>query len=438
MVSLAVAATLAMTALAAYLAFRAQTMSGLDDSLVDRARAAADGAVIQNLAGSVPSGVLGAADVRIAVVTPDGSVRSASRGEDMLVLGRTELAVARHSAPSSIRTISSDDGTHWRVVAVPIDGGALVLAQSLQSQERVIQKVGTVMLVFGILGVIVAALAGWFTAQSALRPVRRLTEASEHIAKTLDLRPLRVTGDDEIARLAASFNLMLSALASSMVRQRQLVADAGHELRTPLTSLRTNFELLVQSDQQGGLPPGAREELVGDIEGQLNELSTLMSDLVELAREGSAERAKNVVDLGHVVESAFQRARRRGAGVRFETSFGEPWQVLGEFQSLERAVLNLIDNAIKWSPRGGLVSVTLHEGVLTVDDQGPGIPEEHREDVFERFWRMPDARTLPGSGLGLAIVKETVTAHGGTVVAERSPSGGARFVVRLPGAHQLA
>jgi two-component system sensor histidine kinase MprB len=124
--------------------------------------------------------------------------------------------------------------------------------------------------------------------------------------------------------------------------------------------------------------------------------------------------------------------------VRLETDIGEPWQVIGEFQSLERAVLNLIDNAIKWSPRGGLVTVTLQDGVLTVDDQGPGIPEEHREDVFERFWRMPDARTLPGSGLGLAIAKETVTAHGGTVAAERSPSGGARFVVTLPGAHQLA
>jgi two-component system sensor histidine kinase MprB len=263
-----------------------------------------------------------------------------------------------------------------------------------------------------------------------LRPVRRLTDSVETIARTEDLRPLPIEGDDEIARLGTAFNQMLTALAASRDRQRQLVADAGHELRTPLTSLRTNLDLLAQAGAE--LPEHSRTELIEDVRAQIAELTTLIGDLVELARDEPLPTVVERVDLADVADRALTRVRRRAPGVGFELDV-ESWWVTGDAPALERAVTNLLDNAAKWSPQGGMVTIRLSDGALVVDDEGPGIATDDLPHVFDRFWRSEESRAMPGSGLGLSIVAQVVERHAGTVAAGPAPTGGTRVVVRLPG-----
>jgi two-component system sensor histidine kinase MprB len=430
--TLAVGLSVAFVAFAAFMTARMQMQSTLDQSLVDRAEKVATHDVPLNV--EVPSWALGAADIRILYFTSTGNYRTFDQFP-ALRLGQPELEVAAGSSPRSVRTIVAEDGEDFRVVTVPArdPGQALVLAQSLEPQQRTLAKLGVVMLLFGLAGVIGAAAAGWAVARNGLRPVRRLTAAVEAIAETEDLRPLPVEGDDEIARLATAFNTMLVALAASRDRQRQLVADAGHELRTPLTSLRTNLDLLTQAGPD--LPETARVELLADVRAQIEELTTLIGDLVELARDDPTPAAVETVHLDDIVDRALARARRRAPGVIFDADI-EPWSVVGEPTALERAVMNLLDNAAKWSPPDGTVRVRLTEGVLTVDDEGPGIAEADRPHVFERFWRSEESRSMPGSGLGLAIVAQVVDRHSGTVSVGSSPTGGARLTVQLPGVRE--
>lgn len=437
--TLAVGLTLSFAALAAYVVIRQQMQANLDQSLLERAEVASRSDLSQISSG--PAWLVGASDLQIYLVTPDTddqyvAVRANLVGPE-LTLGSPEIEVAQHEKPFSIRTQVAG-GVRNRVVAVPIESrpdDALVLAQSMESHDRVLGRIGIVMLALGGAGVLTALLAGWGVARNGLRPVRRLTAAAEHIARTEDLTPLEVEGDDELARLATSFNHMLAALAASSERQRQLVADAGHELRTPLTSLRTNLDLLVQVDSGEGppLPPEARTELLDDIGAQLEELTTLIGDLVELARDEPVVAVRDTVDLVEVVERATARVRRRAPGLSFELDL-EPVSLVGEFPALERAVTNLLDNAAKWSPPGGTVRVRISNGALTVDDEGEGIAEEDRPHVFERFYRSTESRGMPGSGLGLSIVHQVATRHGITVDVEPSPYGGARLVLTLPSA----
>jgi len=436
--TLAVAITVAGVALSAYFTARVQMQQSLDESLLTRAEQAAGSNRLSILTSQqVPSWALGAADVRIAFVVPGRSVPivSADQGREgeQLVLGDPELDVALGRSESSVRTIAAANGVRYRVVAVPAEGqAALVLAQSLEPTERTLGKLGLVTLLFGAAGAVAAGLVGWAVARNGLRPVRRLTTAAEDIARTEKLTPIEVEGNDEIARLATSFNAMLAALSASRDRQRQLVADASHELRTPLTSLRTNIELLRQADAAGGLDVDARRELLDDVGAQLEEMTTLIGDLVELARDEPLAHTVEPVDLVEVVERAVTRVRRRAPGLDFAVHV-EPWWLLGEADSLERAVTNLLDNAAKWSPPLGRVTVGLADGVLTVTDEGQGIAEADLPHVFDRFYRSRESRALPGSGLGLSIVRQVVERHGGSVEATHGPEGGARFVVRLPG-----
>ena len=439
--TMAVGLAVAFVAMGAYVTVRMQLQSSLDQSLLDRAHQAASSnalADLLNTNSTLPSAALGAADVRIALVTPGQQPRSNDRVGPTLVLGQPELKVAERRSSYSLRTISAD-GQDYRVVAVPVENGqALVLAQSLAPQQDVLDRLGAVMLLFGLAGVIAAGMAGWGVARNGLRPVRRLTSSVEHIARTEDLTPLPVEGDDEIARLATAFNQMLTALSASRDRQRQLVADAGHELRTPLTSLRTNLDLLAQADGSGGahgLPPQARAELLEDVRAQIEELTTLIGDLVELARDDPMTHVVEAVDLAEVVDRAVIRVRRRAPGLTFDVE-GRPWWVVGEPAALERAITNLLDNAAKWSPPEGTVTVRLADGVLTVDDQGTGIAPADLPHVFDRFYRSQESRSMPGSGLGLSIVRQVAGRHSGTVVASSSPGGGARLTLWLPGSDQ--
>lgn len=431
--TIAAGATVLLVAFGAYLTVRMQLQASLDDSLVQRARSTSTALCDPQL--DVPPEYLGAANTLVVCFTgSSGVARTVEKQLPSLHLGDPEYAVVNGDRKSSIRTIASDDGgALWRVVAVGRgDNQTMVVAQSLESQEAVLRKLGIVMLLFGLAGVIASGMAGWAVARNGLRPVRRLTASVEEIARTEDLRPLPVEGDDEVARLATAFNQMLAALAASRDRQRQLVADAGHELRTPLTSLRTNLDLLSQADTEGGLPPEAQDELLRDVRAQIEEMTTLIGDLVELSRDEPLTHVVDQVDLADLVDRTAERVRRRAPGVTFDVDL-EPWYVVGEQAGVERAVTNLLDNAAKWSPAGGTVSVRLSDGVLVVDDEGPGIGPEDLPHVFDRFYRSQESRSMPGSGLGLSIVRQVAERHSGTVEAGISPAGGARLTLWLPG-----
>jgi two-component system sensor histidine kinase MprB len=425
--------SIAAMALTAFVVMRQQMMSSLDQSLLNRAHKATAFTTLSRItADGVPAWVLGAADVRIIFVTAEGR---AVTGDDVpsFTLGRPEYEVATGQRESAVRTLVTEEGERFRVATVQAnDGAALILAQPLAPNDRTLEKLGGVLFVFGALGVLAALLAGWLVAKNGLRPVRRLTSAVERIAVTEDLTPLRVEGDDEVARLATAFNQMLLALGASRDRQRRLVADASHELRTPLTSLRTNLDLLRQAEGNTALPAEARLELLDDVRGQIEELSALVGDLVELARDEPTTHVVAQVDLAEVVERAVTRVRRRAHGVAFDVAL-DAWPVVGDANSLERAVTNLLDNAAKWSPTDGTVTVRLTGGVLTVDDQGSGVAEADRPHVFERFYRAEESRAMPGSGLGLASVRQVIDRHGGQVQVSEAPGGGARFSMWVPG-----
>jgi two-component system sensor histidine kinase MprB len=306
----------------------------------------------------------------------------------------------------------------------------------MATTDNTLNMLGLVSFLVGLAGIGVAGTAGLWIGRTALRPVQRLTVATEYIARTGDLRQIEVTGSDELARLTNSFNTMLFALARSQDYQKRLVADAGHELRTPLTSIRTNLDLLAQATAEPDNPRLSaqdRVDLMFDVRAQMEELSVLIADLVELSRDEHPAHAIEEVDFAEIVERAVQRVQRRAPSVVYAVDL-EPWILNGEPGALERMVTNLLDNAAKWSPPGGTVSARLRDGALQVADQGPGIAEEDLSHVFERFYRSPEARTMPGSGLGLAIVRQVAENHGGHVAAARAPGGGALLGVWLPGA----
>ncbi|WP_084531429.1 sensor histidine kinase [Nocardia miyunensis] len=431
-----VAIAVAVTSIAAYAVVARALNADLDQQL----RTRATGMIDQRLDALdyqevLQLGALYSNDVSIALNYP-GSDQwvSLSRNSDSPI-GAPEVAVAHGRSSFSLRT-----SRNQRVLAEHMESGAtLVIWQSLEPTQEVLDRLALLLFVVGGCGVVVAAAAGAAVGRTGLRPVARLTAAAERVARTDDLAAIPVTGDDELARLTESFNTMLVALGESRERQRRLVADAGHELRTPLTSLRTNMELLIASSRPGAprIPEDDMAELRADVVAQIEELSTLVGDLVDLAREDAPEDVYERVDVGAVTERALERARRRRAGVEFVAELC-PWFVYGDEAGLERAVLNVLDNAAKWSPAGDQVHVTMAEtgpGLMeiTVDDAGPGIPPEERRLVFERFYRTTAARSMPGSGLGLAIVQQVVTKHGGTITIETSERGGALVRIVLPG-----
>jgi two-component system sensor histidine kinase MprB len=430
-----VAGAVALVSLGAYLTVRENLYNQVDTSLEQKAaNAVSSQGVITGPGGEFPAALLSLADLQFAVIDENG--RNVYRIPKPPPIGPGEIEVAAGEGATSLRT---DARTSSRVLAVPYRGDALVLAQSLRPTREQLGDLSLVLFLIGGAGVLVAAAAGTAVARTGLRPVQRLTRATERVARTGDLRPIQVEGDDELARLSHSFNQMLAAVAYARDRQRQLVADAGHELRTPLTSLRTNLELLLAAEAPNApqLSEKDKSEIHTDLRAQLGELTQLIGDLVELAREDVPQLDPQHVDMVEVVEQALARARRRASDVNFEVDL-RPWYLLGEPATLERAVLNLLDNAVKFSPPGGTVRIDLRPAAdgfafLQVADAGPGINDADLPYVFDRFYRSDEARTLPGSGLGLAIVKSAAERHGGAVFAGRSADGGALLGIKLPG-----
>lgn len=431
--TLAVAMGVTALAFAAYVTVQRQSLSTLDSSLRSRAVHVTSSAELGALESDrVPSWALGVANVKIIFIDLHSipQARSADR-VDTISVGAPELNVAAGKARSSARTVTVD-GVNYRMVAVRAGTGeALVLAQSLDPTETMLSRLRLVLIAFGLLGVGVAGAAGYLVARDGLTPLRRLTASVGVIGRTGELHTIRIEGHDEVSRLAAAFNTMIAALAASQDRQRELVADASHELRTPLTSMRTNLDLLAQSNDQ--LPAQVRREILDDVRAQISEMTALVGDLVELARERPTTYTHEPLDLAEVVDAALVRARRRATTQTFDVHL-ESWPIIGDAASLERAVTNLLDNAVKWSPEHGRIQVQLQSGTLVVQDDGPGIDPEDMPRVFDRFYRSPASRAMPGSGLGLAIVAEVAQRHGGTVRVGRGVTGGAALSFSVPAA----
>jgi two-component system sensor histidine kinase MprB len=351
--------------------------------------------------------------------------------------GGTRLPIsssARRAATGRGGTFFSDThagDTEWRVLTIPGQGYALQIARPLTEVNHTLHRITTYLILIASGGILAAGLLGLAVSQAALRPVRRLTQTTEHVTRTGDLsQRIEPGGHDELGRLASSFNTMLGALEESTRAQSQLVADASHELRTPLTSLRTNIEVLAS---ERSLPPGERERLLSDVVEQLNEMTTLVAELIELARGEREPAQPEEVRLDLVAADAVERTRRNRPGVTFTTDLRES-VVHGVPATIERAVANLLDNAAKWSPPGGEVEVVVRDGEVSVRDHGPGIDEEDLPHVFDRFYRARSARGMSGSGLGLSIVRQVAEAHGGQVVAEQPADGGTLMRLRLNGA----
>ena len=465
LVALAVGVTIALAALASYLLVDHQLRGQVQSSLQSYAQSVNDSTFGP---GAVQSAVNYADSTgdRVQLVLPSGQVYvpdpsgecngrpgacflRAQRSGAAFSPTSQELAVAAGKGPSVLYSDQTIGHVRYRVVTIPVaakpetlgpfaDSGpplpaALQIGRSLSDIDRALADLRIIIALVTGGGVAAALAIGTMVARTTIRPVTRLTATAEHVAATQDLdATIEVDSDDELGRLAQAFNSMLTALRLSREQQAQLVSDAGHELRTPLTSLRTNIEFLMKAR---AMPEADRAALLTDVQDQLEELTSLVGDIVETARadeHGRIEPTETRLDA--IVDRALERARRRAPSLRFDVAL-TPGSVRAQPPLLERAVLNVLDNAAKWSPPGGTVEVRLTRGptwVLEVRDHGPGIDEADLPHVFERFYRAATARAMPGSGLGLAIVRNVVADHGGTVEAELPAGGGTLVRITLP------
>ena len=422
----AVAAAVAASAAVVYVVVRHQLLGEVDSSLVSRAHGFAEHPPPGFELGYVqlgPQASLGGPPAYLQVIDSTGQ----GAALDLPGLDHAKQLAATGGKPFFTEGTASfgHESGHVRVYAAQVgDGFAIQVARSLAEVDHTLHRLGLYMLIIGLVGVGIAGGLGLVVATAALRPVRNLTSVAEEVTATRDLtRRIDVHSHDELGRLASAFNAMLVALDASVKAQRRLVADASHELRTPLSSLRTNIEVLAGGKE---LPAGEGQKLLADVTGQVEELSALVGDLVEIDRERPAEVED--VRLDEVVEHAVARAKVRAPKVLFRTHLEESL-VRGAPAQRERAGTHLLDNAAKWSRS---VDVDGAGTEVTVRDHGPGIAEEDLPYVFDRFYRATNARNLPGSGLGLAIVRHVAQTHGGEATAENAPDGGAVFHFTLP------
>jgi two-component system sensor histidine kinase MprB len=364
-----------------------------------------------------------------AIELPSPKTQAVANPNRFVPLDGDDALVAAGVAPPYFRDVRYH-GTPMRLYTMRLSGtadGLVRTARPLGEANATISRVRWLLIALTLGGAFAAALLGRLAAATVLRPVRTLAAAVRDVTATRDLnRRIPVDGRDEVGSLAGDFNEMLAALEESQRAQQQLIADASHELRTPLTAHRANIELLARGD----LPSSKRPQVLKAAVRGIDELSTLIGDLIQAARNGKAVDAREPVALDDVVAASVERARRRAPHLRFETKL-EPYTVTGSRIRVERAVDNVLDNALKWSTDGGRVEVALCAGVLRIRDGGPGIDDGDLPHVFDRFYRAAAARGLPGSGLGLAIVRQTVEDHGGSVEIENAAGGGTVVSLRF-------
>jgi two-component system sensor histidine kinase MprB len=425
-----VAVVVALVCAATYFVMRHELRSQLDNSLKNAVAAVqADPSAytgLQDFGGNLVEVIDRAGNVQAAsyTVKPDARVLAVAAGDRD---GFFRDITVRNPLGEELR---------FRELVAPEPGlfgatGAVIAYKNLQETNRALERLRFILILVSLGGIAAAGVAGALVSGAALAPVRRLTAAAERIAETGEpSERVPEGGQDELARLGASFNTMLASLEESLETQRRFVADASHELRTPLTSLQTNIDVL-RGDI--ALEPEQRRHLLDDLHRESQEMRGLIAGLLELA-QGGGQTEKEEFQLDEVVEEVVERARTRFPEVSWEPNRLEPTVVDGYRDRMERAVWNLLENAGKWSSDGGSVEVSLVGGALQVRDHGPGFADEDRPLVFDRFYRSAAARSMPGAGLGLAIVREVAEAHGGTVEAENAQDGGALVRLSLDGA----
>lgn len=441
-------AVLAVSGVALWIA-RAEARSALDRKLDDRvAVLVASGGRLPERRGVQFFGRFVPRDVLVQIVAPNGAVVYAS--DEVLPVAPADVAVANGRARRHRSDVSAD-GVRLRVLTVQAaSNAALMVASPLDEVDANVAGLRNALAVVAAVGVAGAGLLGFLVAGRAIRPVRRLTDAARNVAQTQDLdQPIELERDDELGELARSFNAMLEALALSRAQQHRLVTDAGHELRTPLTSIRTNIELLARSEQVAtpaedagdvrgdaviALDSDERRQMLDDVQFELDQLTELANELVELATDQRTQGEQERVDLAELAASVVDRHRRR-TETDFVTAL-EPCETVVNAALVERAIGNLVDNAVKWSPPGEAIEISVaavdREAQVRVRDRGPGIPAALRETVFERFYRAPEARSEPGSGLGLSIVDYVARSHNGSASVIDTDGPGATVELRLP------
>jgi two-component system, OmpR family, sensor histidine kinase MprB len=422
--SAALGATVVLLSVFAYLLVKRELYSRVDVTL--RGRTAELAPTVA--AGSTSfRGIIAAPGEYVQMLSADGASVRPPYQVTQLPSGRAERAIAAGSG--SLTETVTVGGARTRVLTTHVAPGvALQVTRPLADDDATLSRLRLILAIVAVCAVLLSVLLGGWIAEKALAPVRRLTKTAEEVARTRDLSVrLDEDGHDEVSRLGAAFNEMLVALDRSLTAQRQLVADASHEFRTPLTSIRANAELL----ERGKVREDEQDAVARAVVEQVDELDGLVTDLIELALDGEAATKFEDVRLDEIVSIEVDRLRRHPSGVDLELNT-EPCTVRGDAERLSRAVTNVLGNALKWSPEGRTVEVTVAQGSVVVRDHGPGIDEADLPLVFERFYRSPAARGTAGSGLGLAIVRHVVEAHGGSVEATNAPDGGAVFTLRFP------
>ena len=439
MTAIAVAIAAIGASVLMYFVLQTQLLSQFDNTLVEAASGVREQSTGNRggpgrFPGGPTGGLSGRSDVAAQLINSTTGQVGRSDAQPVVALVTADAVEVASGTKPAYFFETTIEGSHLRVYVAPTNtkGTAVQVWGPLNAIDSALAETRIRLALVALGGVLLAGALGTVVARAALTPVRRLTNIVEEVSRTRDLSQ-RVTSDassDELGRLAASFNVMLAELETSVQSQRQLVADASHELRTPLTSLRTNLELLERGQPTD---PAERQQVLGELVGQMERLSTLVSDLIDLARDEQTQLLVEDVHLDAIAADAIAEMRMRYPEIRFELdqSNSAVDVVRGVRSRILRAVTNLLDNAGKWSPPGGVVEVAVRGSEITVRDHGPGIAAEDEARVFDRFWRAPAARQLPGSGLGLAIVKDVAETHGGRVTLERPSGGGAFFRLRL-------
>jgi two-component system sensor histidine kinase MprB len=360
----------------------------------------------------------------------DGIITNSLPGQPRLPIDAEDREIARTGGESHYRDVTIGHEQFRMITASLRNGGAVQIARQVSETDDVLDVLRTRLVIIALAGIAFAALAAWLVMRRATRPIEQLTDTAEHIAATQDLTtPIAVQGDDEVGRLAASFNTMLVALDTSRAQQQRLIVDASHELRTPLTAVRTNIDFLGHAPT---LDADARAQLIAETRLELDELTNLVSEMVELATDVRSEEPVEPVALADLAEAVATRFRRR-SGTDITVRVDDAGVVDGRQAMLDRAVSNLVDNAVKFSPARAPVDVTVRGTTIEVADRGPGIASDDRDRVFDRFYRATSARTLPGSGLGLSIVAQIAALHGGSVTLAPREGGGTVARLVLPG-----
>jgi two-component system sensor histidine kinase MprB len=436
-VTLFTAAAVAIAAIGAsvamYLVVQDQLIKQVDDNLLAAASGQIRGPGGPFRRGPGDQVVSNRPEVFGQIINATGTVVQGDGGYSFPSIVTTEVKdVAAGKAPEFYATAIVGDA-RFQIFVKPIQGGAIEVVQELAPIDAALAQTRLLLVAFAAAAILLAAALGALIGRAALAPVKRLTATVEEVTKTRDLsRRVAAQGRDELSRLGTSFDAMLGQLETSLRSQRQLVADASHELRTPLTSLRTNLELLERGQPTD---PVERQQLLGDLVSQIERLTTLVGDLIEVARDEETPMPFEELQLDEVVHEVVDDVSFRYPKVHFNVT-SAPSPINGVKVRVARAITNLLDNAAKYSPPGATVDVAVANGEVSVRDHGPGVAAEDVSRVFDRFWRSNDARHLPGSGLGLSIVKDVAESHGGSVTFERpiDGGGGARFRLRLKGA----